>query len=182
MQKEFSQKYAPHKIETANAYAFDRAFRKTLSNLMHDYNTNANLGSDPKAAKLNAQIESIKTTMDFNIELLMRRGASMHDLMEQSEDLLMESQVFNKRSTQLRRAMKKRSLYYKLVLVGFALLLIYFMMVKLCGFDLSCAADHNGNNSNSNNGYNNNNNGYNGGNYGNNYNNNGGGRVRLRFR
>lgn len=94
--------------------------------------------SDPEINRLNAEVDSIKNTMDKNIELLTEREMKMEQLIETSEDLLVDSQIFNKRSTKLKRVMKKKSLYYKLILVGFGLFTIYLMMVKLCGFDLSC--------------------------------------------
>ena len=129
---------------------------------MHHCNTTTNLQSDPQINRLNAEIESIKNTMDINLDLLTRREMRMEHLLEASDDLLEDSQVFNKRSTALKRVMKKKSFYYKLILVGFALFTIYLMMVKLCGFKLSCQA--------SNNGYNNANNGHGNGYYGNNNN------------
>lgn len=159
VQKEFYLKYPPSQIVTANAYAYDNSFRKTLSNLMHYCNTSGGIDSDLKASGLRAEVQSIKNILDINIDLLMRRGVVMENLIEQSEDLLVESQVFNKRSTKLKRAMKRKSFYYKMILVAFALLTIYLMMVKLCGFNLNCRADSSNNN-------------------GDNYNNNGGGRFR----
>jgi vesicle-associated membrane protein 7 len=146
IQKEFAIHYTPHKIEKANAYGFDKSFRKKLANLMHHCNTNRSFGLDSRTSQLNAEVQSIKKTLDLNIDLLIRRGMRMEDLVEQSEDLLVESQVFNKRSTKLKRAMKKKSRYYKLILATFALLIVYLMMVKLCGFDLSCKADASNNN------------------------------------
>lgn len=128
---------------------------------MHHSNTNRRIGSDYRTTQLHADIESIKNTMDTNIELLMKRGNVMEELLEQSDDLLMESQIFHKRSTNLKRAMKKKSLYYKMLLFGFAVFTIYLMMVKLCGFDLSCEADSSSSSSSSNN---NNGNKYYGGN------------------
>ena len=127
---------------------------------MHHCNTNTHLNSDPEINKLNAEIQSIKGTMDTNLELLMRRGVRMEDLLETTEELLEDTQVFNKNSTKLKRVMKKKALYYKLVLVGFAAMIIYLMMVKLCGFDLSCEASSNNKGGYYNGGGGNNNGGY----------------------
>ena len=107
---------------------------------MHHSNTNRNDSSNSETAKLNADVESIKKTMDINLDLLVRRGVRMETLMEKSDDLMIESQVFNKRSLALKRVMKKKALYYKIILVGFGIITIYLMMVKLCGFNLSCQA------------------------------------------
>ena len=143
VQKIFMNKFPPNKIIKANAYSFDKALVKTLSNLMHHYNTNNHYGSDLKSSQLNAQVESIKKHLDVNIDLLMRRGMKMEELVQRSDDLLEESMVFHTKSNKLKKVMKRKSLYYKLILGGFALLTLYLMMVKLCGFDLSCKAEKN---------------------------------------
>ena len=90
VQKEFYLKYPPSQIVTANAYAYDKSFRKTLSNLMHYCNTSGGIDSDLKASGLRAEVQSIKNILDINIDLLMRRGVVMENLIEQSEDLFNE--------------------------------------------------------------------------------------------
>jgi hypothetical protein len=165
LQKEFTSKYSPSKIEKANAYQFDKAFRKKLSSLMHDCNTNRHsIANDSQASQLNAEVESIKKTIDVNLDLLMKRGVRMESLMIASDDLMEQTQVFHKRSSNLKRVMRKKALYYKLVLAGFAVLTIYLMMAKLCGFDLTCEAEKSYSNNNKN--YYNNDDGNDGGNNG----------------
>jgi len=160
-QKEFTNKYSPGKIEKANAYQFDKVFGKTISNLMHYNNTHRqSLGTDPKTSQLTAEIETIKKTMDCNLEVLMRRGNALEEMVEFSDDLMIEGQVFNKRSTQLKRVMRTKVMRYKLILLGFVLLLIYLMLAKMCGFNLSCNANDYGNTGYYNNGENNQNDDY----------------------
>lgn len=144
IQKEFSQRYTPNKILKASAYGMERQFGKTLANIMHYCNTHRNTlgGNDKQAVKLNAQVESIRKVLNLNINLMIQRGDALENLIHQSEDLLEDAQIFRKSGKKLKRAVKKKALFYKLILVGFGLLLIYLMMVKLCGFDLSCEADN----------------------------------------
>jgi Synaptobrevin/VAMP-like protein len=142
VEKEFASRYTPNKILKANAYGMEKGFGKILNNMMHHCNTNRNmLGKDTKTAKLNAQVESIKTVLGMNIDLVMRREEHMRDLVDQSDDLLVDAKVFSKRGKKLKRAVKKKAWIYKLIIAGFAVLTIYLMMVKLCGFDLSCEDD-----------------------------------------
>jgi hypothetical protein len=142
VEKEFATRYTPNKILKANAYGMEKDFSKILNKMMHHCNTNRNLlGKDTRTAKLNAQVESIKTVLGMNIDLLMRREEHMRDLVDQSDDLLVDAKVFSKRGKKLKRAVKKKAWIYKMIIAGFAVLTIYLMMVKLCGFDLSCRDD-----------------------------------------
>jgi hypothetical protein len=142
VEKEFASRYTPNKVLKANAYGMEKGFSKILAKMMHHCNTNRNmLGKDTRTAKLNAQVESIKTVLGMNIDLLMRREEHMRDLVDQSDDLLVDAKVFSKRGKKLKRAVKRKAWIYKLIIAGFAVLTIYLMMVKLCGFDLSCRDD-----------------------------------------
>mmetsp|Transcript_22506 Transcript_22506/g.33350 ORF Transcript_22506/g.33350 Transcript_22506/m.33350 type:complete len:315 (+) Transcript_22506:127-1071(+) len=144
VQKEFTQKYTPSKILKANAYGMEKAFSTPLNNMMHHCNTHRNqMGKDTHTSKLNAEVESIKKVLGVNIDLLMMREGYMNDLMDQTDDLLVDAKVFNKRGQKLKKAVKRKAWVYKLILVMFGLLTIYLMMVKLCGFDLSCRAQGN---------------------------------------
>ena len=141
-QKEFTLKYTPNKILKANAYGMEKAFSKPLSNMMHHCNTHRDAsGKDTRTAQLRTEVESIKKVLGLNIDLIMKREDHLEDLMDTTDDLLVDSKVFAKRGKNLKRAMKKKASMYKLILVLFGLLTIYLMIVKLCGFDLSCQAE-----------------------------------------
>jgi len=144
VEKEFATRYTPNKILKSNAYGMERDFGKVLQKMMHHCNTHRNmLGKDTRTSKLNAQVETIKNVLGVNIDLLMRREEHMRDLMDQTDDLLVDAKVFSKRGKKLKRAVKKKAWIYKMIIAGFAVLTIYLMMVKLCGFDLSCKSDSN---------------------------------------
>ncbi len=129
---------------------------------MHHCNTNRHSSgnsNDKQAMQLQSDVENIKNTIDMNIELLMERSVKLEDLMEQSDELLMESQAFNEKSNQLKKVMRRKVWRYKLILITFAVLTLYLMMVKMCGFDLSCESDYHYSNNNQDNNNNDNNNG-----------------------
>lgn len=141
VQKEFTQKYTPNKIEKANAYGFEKGFSQILSQMMHHTNTTRySTGVDPNTAKLTSEMESLKRIMGNNIELLMNRGDELDKIVERSDDLLIESKVFSKRGKRLKKVMKRKAMLYKMVIVVFFLVTIYFMIAKICGFDLTCAS------------------------------------------
>lgn len=141
LQKEFTQKYNPNKIEKANAYGFEKGFSRNISQMMHHCNTTRySTGVDPNTAKLTSEIESLKKIMGNNIELLMNRGNELEKIVERSDDLLIESKVFSKRGKRLKKVMRRKAMCYKMVIVGFFLVTIYLMIAKICGFDLTCAS------------------------------------------
>ncbi len=163
VQKEFTGKYTPNKILKANAYGMEKQFRKTLANMMHHCNTHRHShGRDASFNKLHSEIESIKKVVGSSYDLMIRNQETIHDLVEKSDDLLYDAEIFTKTGRKMKKAMKRKNFFYKAILIIFALLLVYLMMVKLCGFDLSCKADDSSNsNGGGNNGYN-----YKGDNYG----------------
>lgn len=166
VEKEFSRRYTPNKILKANAYGMEKAFNKTLSNMMHHCNTNRDsLGRDTKISQLNAEVESMKKVLGLNIQLMMKNEYMFEQLQEDTEELLIDAKVFSKRGKKVKRAMKRKKHMYTCILIMFTLLLIYLMMARLCGLGLSCEAedfgfssgdDDDGNNNNAQNyGYNN---------------------------
>jgi len=143
VQKEFTLKYTPNKIIKLNAYGLEKQFKQTLNNMMHHCNTNrSSLGHDTKTSQLNTEVESIKNIMEMNIDIIMKNETSITAMINTTDDLLDESMVFKKRGNKLKRVMKRRTLMYKLILVGFGLLTIYLLFVQICGFDLTCKEDH----------------------------------------
>ena len=157
LQKEFTSKYMPNKILKANAYGMEKQFSKILANMMHHCNTNRHTQGrrDSTLTKLNSEVESIKKVLGSSYDLLIRNQETLHSLVEKSDDLLFDAEVFSKSGRKIKKAMKKKNTVYKIVLIVFGMLLVYLMMVKLCGFDLSCRADDVGNDDAGGYGYNN---------------------------
>eukprot|EP01083_Nonionella_stella_P269707 912784_1 len=143
VQKEFALKYTPNKIIQVNAYGLEKKFKQTLNNMMHHCNTNrSSLGHGTKASQLNAEVESIRNIMEVNIDIIMKNEKNLTAMIDTTDDLLDESMVFKKRGKKLKKVMKRRTLMYKIILVGFGLLTIYLLIVQICGFDLTCKEDH----------------------------------------
>ena len=80
--------------------------------------------------------------MEVNIDIIMKNEKNLTAMIDTTDDLLDESMVFKKRGKKLKKVMKRRTLMYKLILVGFGLLTIYLLIVQICGFDLTCKEDH----------------------------------------
>lgn len=142
VQKEFSTKYTPNKIMRMNAYGLEKQFKRKLNSMMHHCNTNRNPLQNTQTSHLNAKVESLKKIMGTNIDLMMRSETNIEDLVETTDDLLEESKIFKKNGRRLKGVMKRKERFYKLILVGFALLTIYLMVVTICGFDMTCTEEH----------------------------------------
>jgi len=141
---DFSNKYPPNKINRANLRGMDKAFNKTLFDLMHHYNINrGNIGSDKKIIALEAQIDTLKGTMGQNISLILNRGDDLEQMLQQSDEMLEESKIFSKRSTTLKRNMMAKSIYYKVIVATFGFLVLYFIAASLCGFTMEQCRSNN---------------------------------------
>jgi hypothetical protein len=168
LQKEFTKRYTPNKILKANAYGMEKQFNKHLTSMMHHCNTNRHTkGKDPRLNQLNAEVESIKKVLGSSYDLLIQKQENMLDLLQKSDELSSRAVNFSKRSREARVMMNSKSRKYKMLLVGFAILLLYFMARDFCGH-VSCFSGSNEESNNGGGGYYNNNNAGGGGNNGNN--------------
>lgn len=138
IQQSFSSKFTLSKIQRANAYAMDKSFAPVLTTHMHHFNVNRNeLRNENRVKEMTSRVESLKETLDENITLLLKRDVYIDNLIEQSNDLMIESKVFSKQSDKLKKVMRKKTRLYKMVLVAFGVFLFYFMLSAICDFDLS---------------------------------------------
>lgn len=136
VQNDFEGKYSYSKIERANAYAMEHGFSRNISKLMHEYNLNrASLGQNEKVAKLTTEIESLKVAMGHNIRFSLIRGHNIEGLIETSDQLVEEAKVFEKRSEDLREAMKRQSQIRTAIIILICISVIYFLTAIKCGYN-----------------------------------------------
>lgn len=74
-------------------------------------------------------LEEVKGVMRDNIEKVMERGEKLDDVLEKSDNLLSESDLFKKRSTDLQRAMCLRKA--KLIAIPVVILIIVIILIVL---------------------------------------------------
>jgi Synaptobrevin len=139
IQTEFAKQNRWRRVSTANAYAFDKGFAPNFRSTIHYYNSNhSKLRQDDKVRALMTKVEDMKAVMGRNIELSLLRAAKLEDMIEKSEDLQGQTQVFYKRAKVVKkqRIRKLYRVYFTLaaVIVG----VVYLMMVPLCGWLLQC--------------------------------------------
>ena len=138
IQKSFSSQYSLTKIQRVNAYAMDKSFSPVVTSHMHHFNVHRNeLRNENRVKEMTSRVETLKGALDENIKLLLKRDTYIDNLVEQSNDLMIESKVFSKQGDKLKKVMRKKTRLYRMILVAFGACLFYFMLSAMCGFDLS---------------------------------------------
>lgn len=139
LDRDFTKHYSAYKITKAKAYEFDKKFKVPFSKLLHFYNENRS--KMIRQGKLNNYIQKVDNVKDIlgrNITLVMDRGESLDDLVQTSDDLLQDVQVFSKRSSQLRGKVQNEYYSYQCLAVGFIVVVLYLAVGSLCGYGFQC--------------------------------------------
>ena len=120
----------PRQWQTAQAYELNDRFGRRLAERTDFFSNNP---SADKIGHLQAQIEDVKGVMVENIEKVLERGERIEVLVDRTDQLNSQAQVFQKRSTQLKRAMWWQNMKMQLLL-GFVCILIIFIIIwAACG-------------------------------------------------
>lgn len=139
IQEEFTKQNRARRIANANAYAMDKAFAPNFRSALHYYTTNhSKLCQEEKVRALMAQVEDMKEVMGRNIQLSMRRAANLERMLQKSEDLEAETQVFYRRSKMAKRRRQRK--YYRVyaTLVLMVVGIVYMILAAACGWRLNC--------------------------------------------
>ncbi|MGE3320105.1 MAG: hypothetical protein AB7I18_12500 [Candidatus Berkiella sp.] len=73
---------------------------------------------DPKIAAIEAEVEATKKIMEGNIDKMLERGEKLQGLVDKTEKLKNESQVFNQNAVQLKQVMGFKNFALGLILFG----------------------------------------------------------------
>lgn len=139
VQQEFAKQNRFRRISSANAYGMDKAFAPNFRSALHYYNVNHNnLRQDEKVTKMMAQIEDMKNIMGRNVQMSMRRAGNLERMVQKSEDLEADVQVFYKKAKDVKR--RKKQKYYRVyaTLVAMVFFAIYLIVAAACGWKLEC--------------------------------------------
>jgi len=91
---------------------------------MDYYNNNAKtLSQDHKVRALMAQVDDLRSILGRNVNLLIERETRIDTLVEKSEQTMIESQVFKKKSIKMKREERRKSIKMSILIGGFFLLL-----------------------------------------------------------
>ena len=113
----------------------DKEFSATVRSTMHYYNINhKRLSRDQQVERLLAQVQDMKHLLGRNLHLLLEREGKLDRLVEKSETARRDSQVFKKRSIQLKNQNKLKNYKFYALLAGLILAIIYTILIASCGF------------------------------------------------
>ena len=141
VEKEFIRNYSAYKITKAKAYEMDKKFKTSLGKLLHFYNENrTKMVRQGKVSDYIQRVDDVKDILGKNITLVMERGESLDDLVQKSDEMLQDVQVFHKRTSQLKKKMQMEYYSYKFLAVGFVVLVLYLAVGSLCGYGFQCLA------------------------------------------
>ena len=101
---EFTKKFSRYKISRSNAFGMEKTFTQEISSLMHFYNTHPNegLSSEKSAEIMTAKVDDLKSVLGSNIRLMLKRESNIEALMQKTEQMKIEANIFTK-NTQLAR-------------------------------------------------------------------------------
>ena len=132
--KELNIKFNKRRINNCNAYALDKQFKPVLRTTLHYYNTHHNeLSKDQQISKLLAQVEDMKHVLGRNINLLLEREQKLDRLVNKSNQLKEETQVFKKRAQQVKKQESWKNYKYAALILFIIMILIYLILATACG-------------------------------------------------
>eukprot|EP00695_Tsukubamonas_globosa_P001267 TRINITY_DN223_c0_g1_i1.p1 TRINITY_DN223_c0_g1~~TRINITY_DN223_c0_g1_i1.p1 ORF type:complete len:204 (-),score=76.84 TRINITY_DN223_c0_g1_i1:70-681(-) len=106
-----------------------RGFKSTLRERMDFYNNPSN----DKVMKVQEQINEVKGVMMENIDRVLERGEKLSTLVDKTDNLKQSAQVFQKKSTQLKRAMWWKNIKLMGALAAIVLIVILIICLIACG-------------------------------------------------
>lgn len=128
----FAQKFAGSIGENANAHSLDRTFGPTLKKEMEETMALEQLSGggggaqngavgNTKVASVQQQVSEVKEIMMDNIEKVLDRGEKIEVLVDKTEALRFQADIFHKQGRALRNRMWWNNLKMKLILLTFVI-------------------------------------------------------------
>ncbi|KAL7543372.1 hypothetical protein ACHAXR_012719 [Thalassiosira sp. AJA248-18] len=131
----FAKAYAPYKITKAKAYEMDKKFRRELAKLMYFYNENRNmLVKQDRVNDLLNRVDDLKGVLGKNITMVLEREERLAELVEKSDEMVEDTKVFTKRSSQLKTRVKRQNYSFYVIAFVFGALVLYLFLGEMCGY------------------------------------------------
>ncbi|KAL7505375.1 hypothetical protein ACHAXN_002870 [Cyclotella atomus] len=130
----FTSSYSPAKITKAKAYEMDKAFRRELGKIVHYYNENrTKFARQDKVNKMLDQIDDLTKVLGRNIDMVLEREAKLEDLVQQSESMMEDTKVFQRRSVKLKKKARRDYLKWYLVAGAVGVLMVFRIVAGMLG-------------------------------------------------
>jgi vesicle-associated membrane protein 7 len=117
-------------------------FKPTMRSAMHHYNVNHDkLARDEKVQALLARVDDMKSVMGRNINLLMERGEKFDHLVQKSDALVEDAQIFKKRARIIDRKRRRKTCMTRAIcgslICIMILVLLFSAVIGICGVGLT---------------------------------------------
>ncbi|KAG6668114.1 hypothetical protein I3843_01G140500 [Carya illinoinensis] len=134
MKADFRKRYGGGKADTAMAKSLNKEFGPIMKEHMKYIIDHAE--EIEKLLKVKAQVSEVKSIMLENIDKALDRGEHLANIVDKTEDLRKQAQLYKEKGTQIRRKMWYQNMKIKLVVLGILFLLVLIIWLSIChGFD-----------------------------------------------
>ncbi|XP_076824486.1 uncharacterized protein LOC143470317 [Clavelina lepadiformis] len=114
---------------SANAFEFNRDFRKTLGNLMDDFNS----GKGDQLTTMQKQVGEVTGIMRANVEKVLERGDKLDDLVDKTEDLQASANTFQVNAKRIQRKMFWQNKKMLIIIVVIVLIILTLIILFATG-------------------------------------------------
>ncbi|KAH9536177.1 hypothetical protein CY35_17G093900 [Sphagnum magellanicum] len=127
---DFKRRYQGGKADSTVAHGLDREFGPRLKEHM-DYCAEHPEEMD-KIAKIKSQVAEVKGVMMENIEQVLDRGGKIEVLVEKTDTLRDQANVYQRQGNQLRRKMWLQNMKVKLIVLAIIIAIALIIWLSIC--------------------------------------------------
>lgn len=131
IKEDFTNRYGGGKAAIAVANGLKKEFGPKLKEQMQFCMDHPEEVS--KLAKVKAQVSEVKGVMMENIEKVLDRGEKIELLVDKTENLRSQAQVFRQQGGQIKRKMWWQNMKIKLIVLAILIVLILIIVLSICG-------------------------------------------------
>lgn len=131
IKEDFTNRYGGGKAAIAVANSLKKEFGPKLKEQMQYCMDHPEEVS--KLAKVKAQVSEVKGVMMENIEKVLDRGEKIELLVDKTENLRSQAQVFRQNGGQIKRKMWWQNMKIKLIVLAILIVLILIIVLSICG-------------------------------------------------
>lgn len=131
IKEDFTNRYGGGKAAIAVANSLKKEFGPKLKEQMQYCMDHPEEVS--KLAKVKAQVSEVKGVMMENIEKVLDRGVKIELLVDKTENLRSQAQVFRQNGGQIKRKMWWQNMKIKLIVLAILIVLILIIVLSICG-------------------------------------------------
>ncbi|KAI5599751.1 hypothetical protein POPTR_002G240900v4 [Populus trichocarpa] len=131
IKEDFTNRYGGGKAAIAVANSLKKEFGPKLKEQMQFCMDHPEEVS--KLAKVKAQVSEVKGVMMENIEKVLDRGEKIELLVDKTENLRSQAQVFRQQGGQIKRKMWWQNMKIKLIVLAILIVLILIIVLSICG-------------------------------------------------